>query len=129
GTVLGSVFSGTGGAFIDTISLTQAGTYQIVVDPTSTGGSMTVQLFDVPPDASAAVTPGGPPVTVATTVPGQNAVATFTGSAGRRVALATSSTISFSKTSILKPDGTVLAGPLIASAGNGWIDTARLPMD
>ncbi len=102
GSVLGTAYVGPSGAFIDTFAFTQTGTYQIVVDPsTTTGGSMTMQLFDVPPDASAAIAPGGAAVTLTTTVPGQNAVATFTGIAGSRVALATSSPISLLKTSIL----------------------------
>ena len=91
------------------------------------GGSMAIQLFNVPPDATAAISPGGPPVTLTTTVPGQNAVASFTGTAGRRVALATSSSISFLKTIIIGPGGTQLAGPLYTSAGSGFIDTVRLP--
>ena len=90
---------------------------------------MTIQLFNVPPDATAAISPGGPPVTLTTTVPGQNAVASFTGTAGRRVALATSSSISFLKTIIIGPGGTQLAGPLYTSAGNGFIDTVQLPSD
>jgi subtilisin family serine protease len=130
GTSVGSVFTGTSGAFIDSFPVSQTGTYQIVVDPSgATGGSMTLQLFNVPPDASAAITPGGGPVTLTTTVPGQNAVATFAGTAGRRVALATSSPVSLLKTSILKPDGTVLTGPSITGSGSGWIDTVRLPLD
>ena len=62
-------------------------------------------------------------------MPGRNAVASFTGTAGRRVALATSSSISFLKTIIIGPGGTQLAGPLFTSAGNGFIDTVQLPSD
>jgi hypothetical protein len=130
GSSVGSAYVGPSGAFIDSFPVSQTGTYQIIVDPsTATGGSMTLQLFNVPPDASAAITPGGAPVTLTTTVPGQNAVATFAGTAGRRVALATSSPVSLLKTSILKPDGTVLAGPSITGSSSGWIDTVRLPLD
>ena len=130
GSALGMAYVGPSGAFIDTFSLTQTGTYQVVVDPsTATGGSMTMQLFDVPPDTSAAIVAGGAAVTLTTTVPGQNAVATFTGSAGNRVALATLSPISLLRTTILKPDGTTLAGPLITGSSSGWIDTVRLPLD
>jgi subtilisin family serine protease len=130
GTTVGSAYVGPSGAFIDSFPVTQAGIYQIVVDPSAaTGGSMTVQLFSVPPDASSAITPGGAPVTLITSVPGQNAVATFAGTAGRRIALATSSPVSVLRTSILKPDGTVLAGPSITGSSSGWIDTVRLPVD
>jgi subtilisin family serine protease len=130
GSALGMAYVGPSGAFIDTFAITQTGTYQIVVEPsTATGGSMTMQLFDVPPDASAAIVPGGAAVTLTTTVPGQNGVATFTGIAGNRVALATLSPISLLRTTILSPDGTTLAGPLITGSSSGWIDTVRLPLD
>jgi subtilisin family serine protease len=129
GSVVGSVNSGPSGAFLDTFTITQPGTYQIVVDPLSaTAGSMTLQLLDVPPDASAAITPGGPAVNLAT-VPGQNAVATFAGVAGGRIALAISSPLTLLKTSILKPDGAVLSGPLTTGSSGGWMDTVRLPLD
>jgi hypothetical protein len=120
----------TGSAFIDSFMLQQSGSYVVRVHPLQAGGgSMAIQLFNVPPDATAAISPGGPPVTLTTTVPGQNAVASFTGTAGQRVALATSSSISFLKTIIIAPGGTQLAGPLYTSAGNGFIDTVQLPSD
>ena len=120
----------TGGAFIDSFMLQQSGSYVVRVHPLQAGGgSMAIQLFSVPPDATAAISPGGPPLTLTTTVPGQNAVASFTGTAGQRVALATSSSISFLKTIIIGPGGTQLAGPLYTSAGNGFIDTVQLPSD
>ncbi len=129
GSAVGSVNTGPSGAFLDTFTIAQPGTYQIVIDPLSaTAGSMTLQLLDVPPDASAAITAGGAAVTM-TTVPGQNAVATFTGVAGHRVALAVSSPLTLLKTSLLKPDGTLLAGPLVTGSSSGWIDTVRLPLD
>src|SRR6476469_5798299 len=130
GSTAGSKTLSTGSAFIDSFALQQTGSYVVRVHPLqASGGSMTIQLFNVPPDATAAISPGGPPVTLPTTVPGQNAVASFTGTAGRRVALSTSSSISFLKTIIIGPGGTQLAGPLYTSAGNGFIDTVQLPSD
>src|SRR5207244_5601428 len=80
------------GTFVDTKTLPLSGTYTIVVDPQSTyTGSMTLTLYDVPADVSSTITPGGAAVSVATTVPGQNASLTFTGSAGQRVSLEVSS--------------------------------------
>ena len=118
----------TGDAFIDTVVLPQTGTYVVTVHPLgTTGGSMTLQLYAVPPDAADTILPGGAPLTLTTTVPGQNAVATFTGIAGQRVALGTQSQISFLKTTISGPDGTLLGGPLYTSAGSGFIDTVQLP--
>ena len=73
---------GTNGGFIDVKSLPTTGTYTILVDPQSFAiGSATLQLYDVPADASAAITAGGAPVTIATTIPGQNAKLTFAGTA------------------------------------------------
>ncbi|MFL6048689.1 MAG: S8 family serine peptidase [Gaiellales bacterium] len=130
GSLAASKTLSTGSAFIDSLTLQQSGSYVVRVHPLQAGGgSMTIQLFNVPSDATAAISPGGPAVTLTTTVSGQNAVASFTGTAGRRVALATSSSISFLKTIIIGPGGTQLAGPLYTSAGNGFIDTVTLPSD
>src|SRR5206468_2413643 len=96
-------------------------------------GSVTVRLYDVPPDTSSPVTPGGAPVTVTTTVPGQNAKLTFAGTGGRRVSLSVSgvtigtSTTSSIKVSITKPDGTVLQAATSMGTNGGYIDTKSLP--
>src|SRR4029079_14248963 len=75
----------TGSAFIDAFTLQQTGSYVVRVHPLQAGGgSMGIQLFNVPPDATGAISPGGPPVTRTTTVPGQNAVASLPGTAGGR---------------------------------------------
>jgi hypothetical protein len=59
-----------------------------VVDPQGTAtGSMTLTLYNVPPDPTASIVPGGPAVTLTTTTPGQNASATFAASAGQRISL------------------------------------------
>src|SRR5918911_3643058 len=110
GTVLGSAVNvGTLGGFVDTKTLPVTGTYTILVDPQGTAtGSITLRLYDVPADATAAITPGGPAVTVSTTVPGQNAQASFTGTAGQRVSLKVGPNCCTTKISILKPDGTIL---------------------
>ena len=129
GSAASSAVTGTGNGFLDAFTLTQPGVHTIVVHPYSGGGgSTTVRLLGVPPDASAVIVPGGQPQTLAVTVPGQNAVATFSGAAGRRVALGFTSTVSFLRTTLLRPDGTVLAGPLYTS-GSGFLDTVRLPLD
>jgi hypothetical protein len=107
----------------------------ILVDPQGTAsGSMTLTLYDVPPDATGDMTPGGPPVTVTTDTPGQNGKVSFNGSAGQRVALeltgvtvGTSSCCS-TKVSILKPDGTTLASPTTVGTSGGFIDTKTLPV-
>ena len=53
---------GTNGGFIDVKSLPTTGTYTILVDPQSFAiGSATLQLYDVPADASAPITAGERP--------------------------------------------------------------------
>jgi subtilisin family serine protease len=80
---------GRNGGFIDTKTLPQDGSYRIVVDPAGSDvGSLTLTLYDVPPDVTAPIAAGGQPVTVTTgPVPGQNAVLSFHGLAGQRVSL------------------------------------------
>ena len=126
---------GTNGGFIDVKSLPTTGTYTILVDPQSFAiGSATLQLYDVPADASAAITPGGAPVTVTTTIPGQNAKLTFAGTAGRGIALSLSgvtigpSTTSSLKLSITKPDGTSFFAPALYGTNGTFVDTLTLPV-
>ena len=100
----------TSGGFVDATTLPQAGTYTIVVDPQGAAtGSSAVRLFDVPPDAAAAIALGGPAVPLATTTPGQNARLTFTGVAGRRASLNLAPTCCATAISVLAPDGAEVA--------------------
>src|ERR671910_383024 len=134
GTVLIAATSvGTSGGFLDTKTLPVSGNYRIFFDPQgSITGSMTVTLYDVPGDAVVATTPGGAPVSVSTTTPGQNAKATFAGSAGQRVSLKMTnvtigtSTTASTKVSLLKPDGTTLVAPMNVGTRGGFLE-ATLP--
>ncbi|WP_143477824.1 Ig-like domain-containing protein, partial [Pseudogulbenkiania subflava] len=74
--------------------LPYSGTYTLFINPVNNQtGSMTFVLPSVPSDVTGTITVDGPPVTVTTTVAGQNANLTFSGSVGQRVALqSTSST-------------------------------------
>src|SRR5439155_1089350 len=103
----------TAGGFIDVKSLAVSGTYTIVVDPPSSAvGATTLTLYDVPADVSGSITPGGAAATMTLGTPGQNGKLTFSGVAGRGIALNLSgvtigsSTNASFKLSILKPDGT-----------------------
>ena len=76
--------------FIGPFTAPTTGTYRIVVDPLSAGtGTMTAVLRTVPPDSTGTLTVGTAQ-TVTTTAPGQNAVRTFTATAGQRFALTAS---------------------------------------
>jgi large repetitive protein len=129
GSSLASTYIGTGGGLVDATTLPTTGAYTINVAPfASSTGSMTVQLYDVPPDATANATPGGAPVSVSTTTPGQNARIAFNGSANERVSInITNATFSFAFLSILKPDGSALGSSKIIGPGDTFIDTMTLP--
>jgi len=137
GTALGAqTLVGTNGGFVDTRSLPATGRYRILVDPQATAtGSMTLTLYDVPPDTTATITPGGPPVTVTTgPVPGQNALVTFSGNQNQRIALGLSnvsigtSSCCSARVSILKPDGSTLVFATPFGKGGGFVDTRSLPV-
>jgi subtilisin family serine protease len=130
GTTLGgSVYVSSFGGFLDTRTLTATGTYTILVDPQDSAiGSMTLSLFDVPADISGSLTLSGPSFMAAMATPGQNARLTFAGQAGQRISLKlTPVTIPSSYVSILKPDGSQLAGNVYVSTSGGFVDTKTLP--
>ncbi len=126
GTTLTSTTVGSSG-FLEPKTLPASGAYAILVDPNSSNtGSLTLTLYDVPPEVTGSIAPGGPAVTVTTTVPGQNARLSFAGSAGQQVSLNVSAvTMTLLKVSILKPDGTTLASSTFGNGG-GTI-SATLP--
>ena len=137
GTALASqTLVGTNGGFVDTRALPTTGRYKILVDPQATStGSMTLTLYDVPPDVSTTITPGGAPVTVTTgPMPGQNALVRFDGVAGRRISVLLSnvtigtSTCCSARVSILKPDGSTLVFATPFGTTGGFVDTKTLPV-
>jgi hypothetical protein len=129
GTQLASnVFVSSFGGFVDTQTLPVAGSYRIVVDPQGTAiGSMTLTLYDVPPDATGTISPGGSSLTTTMGTPGQNARLTFDAQAGQRVSLnLTGVTVSSSYVSLLNPDGTTLGGTTYTSIFGGFVDTRTI---
>ena len=128
GTQLGSTgFSNTGG-YLDVLTLPVSGAYTVAVDPNGTSlGSVLLTLYNVPQDVTGSIAPGGPGVTVSMTTSGQNAILTFSGSAGQRVSLAaTGSTISSATIRLLKPDGTTLTTTGLTTSA--FIDVQTLTM-
>ncbi len=135
GTSLGSfqIFSSTTTGFIETLTLPAADTYYVLVDQGYMGtGSIVLNLYEVPPDLTSSITPGGPTVTTTIAVPGQNARLTFAGTAEQRVTLhATNGTLDLNYSlpvTILNPDGTTLihTNSDFYKTG-GFLDTRTLP--
>lgn len=121
--------------FIDTRVLPVSGTYTILVDPQGTNiGSVTLTLYDVPPDFTESIAPGGSSVTVTTTIPGQNGQVSFIGLTNQRVLLKISGVVltggspNLATVAIKNPDGTTLASNAVSASG-GFIDTQTLPAD
>lgn len=123
----------TTSGFVDTVTLTAGGYYTLLVDPQgTTTGSQTVVLNDVPPDVTGSINAGGSPVTITTTIPGQNAVLTFSGTAGQRVSLQLSDSTFTGcyavNNAIRKPDGTTLTSSGLCGT-SGFLDTVTLPVN
>ena len=128
------VFVGSNGGFVDATTLPSTGTYTVVVDPQGADtGAVTLTLYDVPADAGGSIAAGGAPVSVTTTVPGQNATLTFSGAAGQRIAVAVddvsigTSSCCAVRLSLARPNGAVLAGPVNAGTTGGFLDAVVLP--
>ena len=113
--------------WLDNIVLPVAGDYTIFINPNDDmTGTIDWTLYD-DPDVTATITPGGPPVTSTTTIPGQNIRLTFDGTAGQKVSLRVDNvTIPSSSLCLYKPDGTTLASAFVNNNGV-FLDTQTLP--
>lgn len=131
GTTLATQFTQTTG-FIDVQTLPTTGTYTVLTDPSGAStGTLTLTLYDVPADASGSLTLGSGSSST-NTVPGQNSLLTFSGTASQRVSLVVSGGSLSGGVSgnsatvyIKKPDGTTLTSVFVLTSG--FIDTQTLP--
>jgi hypothetical protein len=119
------------GSYIDTTTLPVTGTYTLFVNPIAAAtGKVTITAYEVPPDFAGSIEIGGSPVTVSTTVPGQNASVTFSAPASKGIKLTASSvtmgTSSCCSTlvSIKKPEGSNLVSPKYIGTSGGTIESA-----
>ncbi len=120
--------SATTGGFIDTITLSVTATYTIVVDPVTTNtGSLTLTLYDVPPDVTGTIPADGSNYGVTMLTPGQNARLTFTGTVGQRVSLKVAPGPG-GNVHIYKPDRSLLASVTIGPVFATFLDTQTLTM-
>jgi RHS repeat-associated protein len=114
--------------FFQPLVLPQTGTYTLVVDGAAAQtGSLSVRAYDVPADATTSMTVGGSQVTVSTTVPGQNASVTFSGTSGQRVSWLFGTVNYTTSTRILNPDGSVLRATDNITNTNEFFDALVLP--
>jgi len=90
GSILTNASECSSTGYIDTTALPTAGTYTILINPSSNAtGSVTLTLYSVPPDPTGIISLDGPDVTLTTTAIGQNGSLTFSGTAGQRIYLST----------------------------------------
>ncbi|GAA4734680.1 RHS repeat-associated core domain-containing protein [Phytohabitans rumicis] len=132
GSTITSAWCNTG-CFFDTTALPADGTYTVVVDPaTKEIGAITLQVYAVPADPTPVLTPGGDPVAVTLTTPGQNAVLSFAGTAGQRIAVRLEGGAFGGSNNVdaylRRPDGTTLASKWPCGV-ECFIDTLALPVD
>jgi YD repeat-containing protein len=102
---------GNGPLFMEPLTLPVGGAYTIMVGLAGTNvGTGTFTLYSVPPDVTATIAANATPVSLTTTVAGQNMSLTFTGTAGQRISLLTQGSASLNSCGIvmqiLQPDGT-----------------------
>jgi RHS repeat-associated protein len=114
--------------FFDTMTLPDAGTYILEIDPGAQGtGSMKIQLSEVPPNSGSTVV--GAPTTVTLKTPGENAARAFPGKAGQRTTLTISeNTIPKARIAVRAPNGQTIAGGTVGSASH-LFETFTLPAD
>jgi YD repeat-containing protein len=115
--------------FIDVQTLPTSGSYRVKLDPASSStGSVTVRLYNVPADFSNSIATDGTPVTVPTSVPGQNGVLTFAGSSGQKISINVFDStygICYLTVRIVAPSGGTLASNTCVSP-NAFFDTWEL---
>ncbi|WP_447980243.1 hypothetical protein [Candidatus Nitrospira bockiana] len=122
----GTTLVGPATGTLDSPALPTTGTYGVFVDPYGTyTGSANVWASS---ELSGTITVDGASVPVSVTRAGQNARYTFTGTAGQQVNLGvTGVTFSTVYVSVLRPDGTILAGPVAIGSSGGSVDPSVLP--
>src|SRR5262249_19340001 len=122
--------------FVRHLILPETGSYTIVVRFFSAeAGSLALKMYNVPADITNTISANGSPVTVTTTVPGQDIRLTFSGSANQKISLKIGNPYIFrSLESISGPDFQLLSvrswvveNP--AGTRNEFLGTTVLPVD
>lgn len=124
----GNSFTNTG--FLETGFLPATGTYTVLVDPFGAYiGNISISLISVPDDVTSAINMDGAPVTLTTTAPGQNAVFTFSATAGQKVSAKVTAMTFGAPTGyqLRKPDGTIIFSTQLFTS-TAFIDAQLLPV-
>jgi YD repeat-containing protein len=112
-----------GGWFTDVITLASTGTYTVTFNPQAAAiMSVNCTLTSVPVDATGTITIDGPAVTLANTAPAQNASLTFSGTAGQRIVITTSTPTTGGNTDLklLDPAGATAKSATTSNLLGGW---------
>ena len=131
GTQAGTLVLGAN-AFLEPPLATATGTYVLAVLPIGTAtGSVNLTVYNST-DVTGTVTIGGSPVSLTTTVAGQNMSLTFSGTTGQRVSLlsqvSSGLTATFYAVSLTEPDGaTTLYTDGLSSSATDFSDALTLP--
>ena len=133
GSQAGSVYFGTGNAFLDPVLLDQTGSWKLVLDPNyNDTGSATLQLLLVT-DQTLPIASNGTAMTATITTPGQRSIFTFTGSVGQRYsARVSSSTVApaqpYATLLFRRPDGSSVPLSNFADPGT-FFDPTSFALD
>ena len=116
--------------FMDSFTLPATDTYTVFVNPQGTTTGSVTLLLNTFTDVSGSITVGTP-VTATTTVAGQNARYTFSGTSGQQLSMNLSGNTYVGcnavVVSVLKSDGTSLASTGICNGATGFMDSFTLP--
>ena len=131
-TQLGPSINGCGAsAFLDSTTLDHSGTWSFVIQPQgSVGGSANLQAYTFTDQNQPSADLAGKVTKLVFAKPGQNAYITFAGTSGQSIsAFASQSTITGCPAfavSLVRPNGSTLAGPVSTCTDNAYIDATTL---
>jgi hypothetical protein len=128
GSVVTSGAIGTSPAFIEPWTFASGQT--IKTEPAgSESGTVTLTVYDVPPDVTGSVTIDGPAVAVTTTQPGQKGTITFSGTISQRVTVhVIGNRMGVVALSVRSADGTTMLTSSTASSGSFNLSPVTLPV-
>jgi Domain of unknown function (DUF6531)/IPT/TIG domain len=130
GEIRRSGFGTSGGGFVSQLKLPATGTYTLIVSPSGVStGSLALTVYEAP-DVTGTISPSaeGETKTVTTTVPGQYARLTFSGTEGERISLVLSeANYGNGYLSIVSPAGETVAREYFYEKATRFVQPVKLP--